>query len=135
METLSFRYRYEYKGSPSGITIPIRLSVDSQNVVELLAALDTGAENCIFQRDYADLLGLDIESGVFKRFATAIGPFDTYGHVVKLSCYEHDSEAMVYFSSSYDFHRNVLGREGWFNKLRFGLVHYDELLFFSQYDD
>ncbi len=132
---LSFRSTHRYMASTSGIEIPIRIRSTLDNGVELLAKIDTGAAFCIFQREHAEELGLDVERGIPQSIWTAIGPFETYGHTVTLSCLEYEFDSLVYFARQYDFPRNVLGLKGWLDKLRFGLVHYDESLYLSLYDD
>lgn len=48
--------------SEHGIEIPAGLCVGNQKV-ELIATLDTGAAHCIVERQYAEELGLNVESG------------------------------------------------------------------------
>jgi len=50
--------------------------------VDLLAKLDTGSTYCVFNRSCADLLRLDLYSGISQRIRTATGAFQTYGHEV-----------------------------------------------------
>ncbi len=111
------------------------MSVAVDRAVSLLAKVDTGAANCIFQREYAEALGLTVEDGLSKRFSTATGTFSAFGHNVKLSCFDLEFDSTVYFATQYEFPRNVLGLEGWLDRLRFGLVHYDRTVFLSHYDE
>src|SRR2546426_5808083 len=69
--------------STDGIDIPTELRVGNQRV-ELIARLDTGAAYCIFERRYAEALGLDVESGRPQRFRTMSGSFVAYEHEVTL---------------------------------------------------
>jgi aspartyl protease len=131
----AFRLRYQYRASKSGIEIPITISAGSGRTAGVVAKVDTGAAACIFQREHAEALGIDVESGKEEWFSTATGRFNAYGHTVTLSCFDCDFEALVYFAHVHDFPRNVLGLQGWLDKLRFGLVHHDELLLLSLYDD
>jgi hypothetical protein len=135
LETLTFRSKYGYSHSKAGIEIPIFLKVDDARSVRLLAKVDTGASFCIFQRDYADQLGIDVESGLREVVSTPTGRFVAYGHTVTLSCMDWDLETTVYFAAQFDFHRNVLGRFGWLERFRLGLVDHDAMLFLSHYDD
>lgn len=41
-------------------------------------------------------------------------------------------ESIVYFAKYPGLRRNLLGRNGWLSKLRFGLVEYDSTVFFSR---
>jgi len=42
---------------------------------------------------------------------------------------------LVYFFDNPSIRRNVLGRNGWLNKVRMGLVDYDSLVYLSAYDE
>ncbi len=135
MQTLTFRSTYNYSGSAVGIEIPISLRVDTGRTVRLLAKVDTGASFCIFQRDYAEQLGIDVESGTHERVITAAGSFDAYGHRLMLSCLDWEFEATVYFAKPPDFPRNVVGRSGWLQYFRLAVIDHDSILHLSQYDD
>ncbi|MGI9073510.1 MAG: hypothetical protein ACR2JB_19865 [Bryobacteraceae bacterium] len=135
MEILNFRSKHQYQASALGIELPITISVGAHVGISLLAKVDTGATFCIFQREYADALGIEVEGGLAKIVATPTGSFEAYGHTVKLSCFEYEFDSVVYFARHYEFHRNVLGLQGWLDKLRFGLVHHEASLFLSHYDD
>lgn len=41
----------------------------------------------------------------------------------------------VYFAKYQNFNRNVLGRQGWLQRIRLGIVDYDGNLFLSHHDD
>jgi hypothetical protein len=135
MPTLDFNVRYEYAQSRSGIEVPVCLSVDADHSVEFLAKVDSGADFCIFQREYAELLELRMDQGVHRMFATATGTFDTRGHMVKISCLGYEVESQVFFSVEGAFPRNVLGLGGWLEKFRLAVVHYDRTICLSYYDD
>jgi len=135
LEILNFRSKYQYQVSSVGIELPITILSGARKQVSLVAKVDTGAAFCVFQREYAEQLGLYVESGLRQTFVTATGRFQAYGHNVTLSCLNHDIESTVYFAGYHDFPRNVLGLQGWLDKARFGLVHYDRSLFLSRYDD
>ena len=135
LETIRFRSKHVYSTSASGIQVPIAISLDGVNRIELFAKVDTGATFCIFQREYAEALGLHVESGNRINIATATGLFPAYGHELKLSCFDYDFEITAYFPSQSNFPRNVLGLTGWFDRLRVGIVHYDGVVLLSHYDD
>jgi hypothetical protein len=134
MEALSFREKWSYSASQSGIELWIGLNHESRSV-RFLAKVDTGAAFCIFQREYAEQLGIDVESGQYRKVNTATGSFDVYGHAVTLSCFDWEFESLVYFATLKDFSRNVVGRVGWLEHFRLGLVDHDSTLFLSHYDD
>ena len=84
------------------------------------ARLDTGAALCVFERGYAETLGLAVETGTPLRFSTAIGSFDAYGHMVTLETLGYSFDVTVYFAAEESFTRNVLGRRGWLDRVRLG---------------
>ncbi|HWQ33097.1 MAG TPA: hypothetical protein VNQ79_09595 [Blastocatellia bacterium] len=44
-------------------------------------------------------------------------------------------EVMVYFAAHQGMTRNLLGRHGWLEQVRLGLVDHDELLYLSPYNE
>ena len=133
--TLNFQTLHLYDTTASGITIPVELSAGRERVTITNAKLDTGASFCIFQREYGDMLGLDVEQGLETRIATPTSVFLAYGHEVLLNALGHEFLVTVYFASFYGFIRNVLGRHGWLNKIRLGIIDYDGKLYVSTYDE
>ena len=134
--SISFQYTHDYGtySRTDGIVVPIGLSIGGRSVPELLAKLDTGAEDCIFQREYGEQWGLEIESGLPKRFGSAAGGFDAFGHAVDIDCFGFSIQSTVYFARDYNFYRNVLGRNGWLQRFRIAIIDYDSILHISYYD-
>ena len=128
---LVFSHRLTYNGKPA-ITIPILLS--STVDVTLEAKLDTGSDLCVFNRIYADLLNLELESGTAQSIRTASGSFLTYGHELKISVKDLEWEATVYFAEPADFPVNVVGRKGFLDHLRVGVIDYDQVLYLADYN-
>jgi hypothetical protein len=135
MQTLTFLSRHDYSNSNSGIEVPIILSIGDHRRVRLAAKVDTGASFCIFQRDYGEQLGIDVETGLRQRVKTAAGSFDAFGHNLTLACLDWKHEAMVYFAQPSDFSRNVVGRSGWLQHFRVAIIDYDSILHISHYND
>ena len=132
--TLTFQRTHDYGAQSSdGIAIPIELAV-GQRAVRLIAKLDTGASCCIFQREYGEQLGLDIEDGEPITLSTANSQFQTYGHEVKITCFDWQFDSVVFFPALPGIQRNVLGRHGWLEQFRLALVHYDSRLHLSHYN-
>jgi hypothetical protein len=123
--TLAFNTVHHYANSPSGIEVVVGVSVAQNRSVELVAKVDTGADCCVFQREYADELELHMEDGEKKKFATQTGALETRGHLVTLSSLGYDFESLVYFAVEEGLPRNVLGLQGWLEKFRLAIVHYD----------
>lgn len=121
METLNLQTRYDYSGARTGIDVPISFAVGGARPVRLRGKVDTGASLCIFQRQYAEQLGIDVESGQHQDVRTAArGRPAVYGHMVTLSCLDWEFETMVYFAALHEFTRNVVGRSRWLQ--HFGLA-------------
>jgi hypothetical protein len=133
-ESLSFRHVFLYELQKFGITVPVRLD-SSARFVEFKAKVDTGASYCIFARIYGETLGLNIEQGILEEISTVMGNFQVYGHSVTLTVMGISFETTVYFAANPQFVRNVLGRQGWMDRLRIGLVEYEGKLYLSEYDD
>lgn len=85
--------------------------------VRLEAKIDTGAEFCLFERGYGEMLGIGIQDGNRQELRTVNGTFVAYGHEVSLTV----------------LGRTLLGRQGWLPRVRLGLIDYEQLLFLSQY--
>jgi hypothetical protein len=132
--TLRFATLHKYDLRESGITVPITL-LSGAEAVTFEAKVDTGSSHCVFQRQFGEQLGFQIESGIPETFGTAAGAFLTYGHEVTLVVLGLEVIATVYFAADEHFKRNVLGRQGWLERVRLGLVDYDGQLYLSRYDD
>lgn len=131
---LDFKIRYAYQSARGGISIPTILIAGNKDA-ECFAKIDTGAEFCLFQRDLADTLELDVENGHLLRMETLTGTFKAYGHEVTLVTLDMAFQVVVYFAADYGLARNLLGRNGWLQQVRLGLCDYDEMLYVSAYDE
>jgi len=120
---LPFFSQLTYDTRKPGITLPIILAAGIHEIF-LEAKLDTGATDCIFERAHGEALGLTIEQGIFKRFSTATGTFEAYGHTVNLTVAEWSHETLVFFAKEDTFNRNVLGCNGFVGRVLLGLNDY-----------
>ena len=134
MTTLSFKVAHNYGAAGDDITIPIVLSRGDRRV-KLLPKVDTGAAFCIFNREYGETLGLEIEAGERKMMRTATSPFETFGHEVTIESFGWQTTATVFLAVDASFPRNVLGRNGWIRLFRLGLVDYDATIHLSHYQE
>jgi hypothetical protein len=130
---LDFSHHHSY-AYQSAITLPVTLISDVDAYVDLLAKFDTGSTFCIFEKKYADWLGVNLLSGSPAKVATATGSFQTYGHELTLSLFDLEWQAVVYFAEEESFHLNVLGRIGFLDRLRIGLIDYEEMIYLGFYD-
>jgi hypothetical protein len=131
---LSFNLRYEYNSLADGITIETALYFGERSIT-VQAKVDPGGQLCLFQREVADELKIDVESGHPTRVGTLMGSLPAYGHTVTLSTLGIEFESFVYFAADYRLPRNLLGREGWLQKVRLAIVDYDATLYLSPYDE
>lgn len=131
-EILSYDEVYFYNTLKKGITVPVYLKYDKLTV-DLKAKIDTGAENCIFERKHAERLGVEVERGELQQFSTATSGFLAYGHEVTINVLEIETVSTVYFAKEESFTRNVLGRQGWLDRVKLGLIDYEGKLFLSEY--
>ena len=131
MTSLDFDADLEYEGTAAGILVPIRL-IHGDRSVELKARLDTGAADCLFDRFYADILGLP-DSGVERYYRTVTGSFQAFGHEVTLETLGLQWSAMVFFHAMGNPAHAFVGRRGWLDRVRLGIVHSEQRLFLGQY--
>jgi hypothetical protein len=113
--------------------IPIQL-VQTDQTVELTARLDTGSQYCFFDRSFAEILGLDPEGGARINVRTVRGDFIAYGQEVTLRTLGLEWSAVVYFYAAPTPQSNFLGRIGWLDQLRLGVIDYDQRLLLASYD-
>ncbi|HEU4389973.1 MAG TPA: aspartyl protease family protein, partial [Blastocatellia bacterium] len=134
VENISFTDVYDYDLKCPDITLPVVMTVSGLEQ-KTLAKVDTGSTACIFERGHGEALGLDIESGSRRSFGTVTGSFVAYGHIIGLSFLRISfDEVTVYFADDPAIRRNVLGREGWLQRLRLGIVDHDGKLYAASYN-
>lgn len=127
---LDFKIRYQYETTKLGITIPVVLSVGDLTA-DANSKFDPGSEFCLFQREIADRLNLDVESGFPQRMSSIGWTFDAYGHHLTLQFLGLTIESMVFFAAHYGLPRNLLGRIGCMDRMLIGLDVYQELLYLN----
>lgn len=130
---LSFALTHDYSAGDA-IQLPVTLIFGGEEI-RADAFVDTGATYCIFRREVAVSLGIDVEAGARVRVGTVTGGFDAYGHTFTLETLGYSFEVMVYFAAHDGLPRNVLGRRGWLDHVRLGLIHHEGKLYLSRYDD
>ena len=131
--SLEFITGYDYSAANDAIGVPITVR-NGRRAVDLVAKLDTGAAHCIFERRYGEMLGIEVDSGPLQRFRTVTGSFAAYQHEVAIETLGIEFPAVVFFAQDAEFNRNFLGRSGWLDRLRVGIVDYDRMLFVSPYE-
>ena len=132
--TLSFRANHRYNPSGIGVTVPV-VHTAGFRTAKVLAKIDTGADYCLFDRGYAEALQIEVEHGTPQDFSTVGGSFRAYGHELTLTVLGIELHSHVFFFEDASVSRNVLGRNGWLNRVRLGLVDHDSELYVSSYND
>ncbi len=118
----------------SGITLETILR-HGDRVVHRGAKVDTGSQYCIFSREIGEDLGLEIESGWRQEVQSLAGTLITFGHEITLETLGLEFTTFVLFSEMRKLPRNLLGRSGWLQMVRFAIIDYDQLLYLSLYGD
>jgi len=133
MPRLEFSHRHSYASQVEGISLPVVLKSGIETA-NLIASVDTGASNCLFEREHGEMLDLEIERGQPKTFWTANGRVETFGHLVEIEFAGMSVESTVYFFADERIRKNLLGRAGWLDRVRLGLVDHDSSLYLAPYD-
>ncbi len=131
-ESIEFDVVHEYDLYEIGITVAAELR-SGEFKVDTKVRIDTGSTYCIFKRHLGEGLDVEIESGIPALIGTVTGSFRAYGHLVTLTVLGIEFDTTVYFAESDLFDRNVLGRIGWLDRVKFGLIEPEGKLFVSPY--
>ncbi len=127
---LAFLIQRPFRVTQTGITIPFELERDNR-VVGGSAKVDTGSEFCLFQRELAEELEIEVEAGQLIPLSTLTGIFTAYAHTVTLNTFGIAFESMVLFSPAYETNRNILGRIGWLDNLHLALTMNNEMIYLN----
>lgn len=131
-EILEFDITHHYDLSEVGIPLKVRLSYGG-NEEEFIAKIDTGSTFCVFRKRHGEVLGIEIEKGIPAELGTAMGSFRAFGHELTLTVLGIETVSTVYFAEEDFFDRNVLGRIGWLDRVKLGLIEQEGKLFLSKY--
>lgn len=134
MEIVEFEKSYRFNVYRDGITVHATLEFGDKRE-RFLVKVDTGSTYCIFERGRGEALGIDIESGTPIEIGTATGSFLVFGHELRLTVMEIETVSTVYFAESEHFNRNVLGRIGWLDRLKLGIIEQEGKLLLSEYEN
>ena len=106
MYQLEFSTAHSYGSGREGISVPVLMKSGS-NSVRIAASIDTGATFCMFRNELAEALGLDLANATSKRFRTAAGSFEAFGHGVEISVLGIATFSTVYFFADESINKNV----------------------------
>ncbi len=133
MHNLTFEKLIFYDAGKKGITVDMKIQLSETSTI-FQAKIDTGSEACIFRRVHGEEIGIEVENGKTQRFGTAAGSFLTYGHWITLTVEGFQIDSYVFFAADENFNRNVLGRNGWLDRVIIGVNDYDGKLYLSRYE-
>ena len=88
----------------------------------------------MFDRKWADWLGIQVEDGPRRTFRGLMGSFYAYEHEVTINTLGIEFTSRVYFTAELNVARDLLGHKGWLEHFRVAMVHYDRELYLSPYD-
>jgi hypothetical protein len=131
-EIFEFDVFHEYSLYKVGITVDLILQSGNLKV-DVVAKIDTGSTYCVFERHLGEGLDLEIESSLPVTIGTVTGTFQAFGHELTLSVLGIETVSTVYFAENDYFDRNVLGRIGWLDRVKLGLIEREGKLFLSEY--
>jgi len=131
--SLAFQQRFRYDSLEQGITLDVVLSRGQEYAV-CAAKIDTGAQFCLFEREIAEGLGIEVERGWRVEIGTLAGSLVAFGHEISLETMGLNSHTVVYFPLHYNLQRNILGRQGWLQLVKLAVVDYDSEIYLSPYD-
>ncbi len=132
MENIRFDRIYQYDTLQTGITVLVVLQYDGKEA-DFEAKIDTGSTHCIFERKHAERLGIDVEKGDEISISTALSSFSAYGHGLTFNVLDIEFVSTVYFAADESFTRNILGRQGFLDRVKLGLIDYEGKLLLSDY--
>jgi len=94
----------------------------------------TRARQIVFSSEFTAKSRLANRVGRKTDFLTTTGTFTAYAHEVSLSVLEIEVFTKVYFAEDENFRRNVLGRQGFLDHMKLGLIDYEGKLLLSAYN-
>lgn len=129
-----YHHRFAYDVNNAEVILPVIIDANDHKE-SVIAAIDTGATLCVFQREIAEKLGITVEDGI-EDHVNAMGTIiRVYGHEATLSLGDLALNLFVYFPEFQQIPRNLLGRQGFLQRLRFGLNDYEGFVYLSHHDD
>jgi len=133
MPAIEFSRTHSYLPADGGISLPVFLGNGAVRV-KLFAQVDTGASHCLFERRLGELLDLDEEAADPMAFRTATSRVEAFGHLLTIETLSLNFESVVYFFADERINKNLLGRLGWLDRIRLGLIDHDGALYVAPYD-
>lgn len=132
--TLIFDRQFFYNNEEDSISIETKIKYVDQET-SFTAKVDTGASLCIFKREIAEELGIEVENTeIAQRVRNANGNiFKVFGHFVTIEIGDFEFECLVYFAEKF-VAVNVFGKRGFLDKFRIAIDDNEGKLFLSEYN-
>lgn len=127
---LEFAVKHIYDSRKIGITVKAILRRGNAYAV-CDAKIDTGSDFCLFGREFAEELDIEVETGYRQNLSTLAGGLAAYGHDIELETLGLTFDTFVYFAEDYAIKRNLLGRRGWLQLIKLGLDDYGSKIYIS----
>lgn len=131
--TLTFDKQLFYDNEEDSVSIETKVKyVDEE--ISFVAKIDTGASLCIFKREIAEKLGVEVENTeITQRVRNANGNiFKVFGHFVTIEIADFEFECLVYFAENF-VAANVFGKRGFLDKFRIAIDDNEGKLFLDEY--
>lgn len=127
---IEFEKKHIFESLKSGISVNVVLYNGNRERLSA-AKIDTGSEVCLFARSIADFLEIETEKGFRQNFSTLSGGIVAYAHQLEIETLDIRFQSYIYFAESYEIKRNLLGRQGFLQLVKFGLDDYKSELYLS----
>jgi hypothetical protein len=92
---------------------------------QIVCLVDSGADECLFHASIARSLGLDVESGRYKKFDGIAGSIEAYMHPIQIQIQDFPESVKIEagFTESDGVHA-ILGQAGFFENFRICFERY-----------
>lgn len=98
---MPYQFEFEkkeiYQSLKTGITIDAILRYGNRRY-DCSAKIDTGSDACLFEREIADILEIDVENGYREKFGTLTSGLIAYQHDIELETLGLRFQTKVYSS-------------------------------------
>jgi hypothetical protein len=86
---------------------------------QVVCLVDSGADECLFHASIGRSLGIDVESGSYKKFDGIAGSIEAYIHSIEIQLQDFDERVQIDagFTESEGVHA-ILGQAGFFENFR-----------------
>lgn len=133
MPTVEYLHSFPYKRIPGpGLAPAVEVALHyGGRRVPAVAVLDSGATLTVFNREHAEILGIDITAGRLERIRTGGGPFECYMFDLEIELragnYTGRFPAQVGFAAG-RIPRNILGRVVFFTRYEIGFRESQQMI-------